>query len=183
MVGFFESRRERDRRFDKIFWEKQRLVESIVRRYARREDIVDDLMQEIFLKVYLNLPAIEGATNRDGYLRRLAVNVITDYFRKHRDRAGEVTLSAEIAEVLPAAGERPDEALADSERAHSFMGMVQALPEKRRQVVLLRIVDELPFREIGAVLGISEASARNLFSIGTKQLRQQAARRREVRYA
>lgn len=183
MFGFFESRRERDRKFDELFWEKQRLVESIVRRYARNEDLVDDLMQEVFLKVYLNLPAVLKAASRDGYLRRLAVNVIADYFRKHRDKAHEVTLSPELAEVLPADGGQHEETISAAQRSETFLGMVQALPEKRRQVIMLRVVDELPFREIGEILGISEVSARNLFSIGMRQLKEQAARRREVRYA
>ncbi len=183
MFGLFESRKERDRKFDALFWEKRRLVEIIVRRYAYREDLVDDLMQEVFLKVYLNLPTVLAAENRDAYVRRLAVHVVADYFRKHRERAEEVALSPELEEILPADGEKSEEALARNQRAAQFMGMVQALPEKRRHVLLLRVVEELPFREIGEVLGISEVSARNLFSIGMRQLKEQAARRREVRYA
>ncbi len=158
-------------------------MEAIVRRYAQKEDMVDDLLQEIFLKIYLNLPAVLKAENQNGYLRRLAVNVIADYFRRHRDRGQEITLSPELEEVLPVSGDGHEDEMLAAQRAEEFMGMVQALPEKRRQVIMLRIVDELPFREIGEILGISEVSARNLFSIGMRQLKEQAARRREVRYA
>ena len=183
MFGFLESRKERDRKFDELFWEKRHLVEAIAKRYARTADLVDDLVQEIFLKVYLNLPKVLAADNRDAYVRRLAVNAVTDHFRAHREKMREVILSPELEVTLPDPGEGHETAMLATQRAERFMEMVQALPEKRRHVMTLRLIDELPFRDIGEILDISEVSARNLFSIGMKQLREQAARRQEVRYA
>lgn len=183
MFGFLESRKERDRKFDELFWEKRHLIETIAKRYARTPDLVDDLIQEIFLKVYLQLPKVLAADNRDGYLRRLAVNSVVDYFRTHRDKAREVMLSPELEEVLPASGDGHEADTLRAQRAERFMGMVQALPEKRRNVMTLRIVDELPFRDIGETLGISEVSARNLFSIGMKELKMKILRQQEAGHA
>ena len=49
--------------------------------------------------------------------------------------------------------------------------MVDRLPEKQRAALVLRIFDDLPFRDIGEILGTSEASAKVNYFHAVKKLR------------
>jgi len=58
--------------------------------------------------------------------------------------------------------------------AAKIVALVNRLPERERRVILLRLVNDLPFAEIGAQLDITEAHARVLFNRNLADLRLRA---------
>ncbi len=154
--------------FKKLFWDKRYFVQGIVRKYIRNDDLVDDLVQKTFLKLYLNLKKVRKAEFLNAYIHRITVNTVLDCLRK---RSNEIEVAVEHLEEIFSDGRDSEKDLNDKMALNLFRDHLTALPRKRREVVSLRILEEKTFSEISTVLGISEVSARNLFSIAMKGLR------------
>jgi RNA polymerase sigma-70 factor (ECF subfamily) len=78
--------------FEPLVIKYQPRVFATVRRYARRESEVEDIVQEIFLKAFQKLASYRGEAPFEHWLMRLAVRTCYDFLRAHR-RNREMTLS------------------------------------------------------------------------------------------
>jgi RNA polymerase sigma-70 factor, ECF subfamily len=107
----------------------------------------------------------EGATFR-AWLFRIAHNQLANTLRaRHRQHATSLEVVAEPRSVADPAG-----LLSLAEEARGLRRALDQLPDDRRQVVVLRFVDGLSAREIGAVLGRSEGAVRVLQHRALRQL-------------
>ena len=107
----------------------------------------------------------EGATFR-AWLFRIAHNQLANALRsRDRQRAASLEVVAE-----PRANADPAGILSLAEEARGLRRALDQLPVDRRQVVVLRFVDGLSAREIGAVLGRSEGAVRVLQHRALRQL-------------
>ena len=113
----------------------------------------------------------EGATFR-AWLFRIAHNQLANALRS-RQRQQAASLEA-VAE--PRAHADPAGLFSLAEEARGLRRALEQLPDDRRQVVVLRFVDGLSAREIGAVLGRSEGAVRVLQHRGLRQLAEMLAR-------
>jgi len=101
--------------------------------------LAEDILQEVFLKLYLSPP--EPSVNPRAYLYRMARNSAIDSVRKRRS---DVNLENAEQILCDPAEDLPQKI--DTENA------VQALPERERDIVTLHINGELKFREVAALL-------------------------------
>jgi len=113
----------------------------------------------------------EGATFR-AWLFRIAHNQLANALRS-RQRQQTASLEA-VAE--PRVHADPAGLFSLAEEARGLRRALEMLPEDRRQVVVLRFVDGLSAREIGAVLGRSEGTVRVLQHRALRQLAEMLAR-------
>jgi RNA polymerase sigma-70 factor (ECF subfamily) len=162
-----------DDAFGDLVRRHERLVLSIVRRYARTPEDARDLAQRTFLR------ALEAARRtfrrgaREGFpfrrwLVRIAVNLAKNHLRDDL-RVGRVSLDA--LGVKEAHSAVAVEALEEAERHAALRQAVLRLPRRMREVLTLRVDAELPFAEIADALGISENAARVTFHHATRKLR------------
>ncbi len=113
----------------------------------------DDLLQETYLRT---LRAYEGGrvTHAKAFLFTTARNAAIDLFRRRRGRDHEPISDAS---ALPLLDEAPGfgEALEREQRLEVLLEAILALPERCRQVMMLRHLDGLAYKEIAERLGIS----------------------------
>jgi RNA polymerase sigma-70 factor (ECF subfamily) len=77
----------------------------------------------------------------------------------------------------PRPGPSPSEAAAAAELAERVAAAVATLPEADREVLLLRNIDELPYEEVGMLLGVEPAAARKRYGRALIRLQQALADR------
>ena len=151
----------------------ERLVLSIVRRYARTPEDARDLAQRTFLRALEAARRTLRRGEREGFafrrwLVRIAVNLAKNHLRDEL-RLGRASLEAlGPKEAQPAVA---IELLEESERAVAVRAAIVRLPRRMREVLTLRVDAELPFAEIADALGISENAARVTFHHATRKLR------------
>ncbi len=127
---------------------------------------VEDVAQEVFLKVYTRIEAFDGRSQFYTWLYRVAVNAAKDHVKK---RVRRPAVPLDEADALPGPGEDPEGGAARSETARLVRAAIDALPVRYREVLALRELEGLTYDEIAAVLGIS---------IGTVESRLHRARAR-----
>ena len=114
-------------------------------------DVLDDLVQDVFLRVVRNLATWEPSHPFTHWLYTITLNVGRNHVRKLR----RVTMVD--AAVLEEIAGPP---VADAVNSVPLMRLVATLPDPLQQVVGLRIGAERPYGEIAELLAIPEGTAR-----------------------
>ena len=118
----------------------------------------DDCFQETFLAALRAYPSLRDGRNLKSWLLTIAHN-------KAVDRVRSTKPSAPLADA-------PDMAHVPAEPDPALWAEVAALPGKQRAAVVLRFVNDMAYRNIGAVLDCSEEAARRSTHEGVKRLRE-----------
>ncbi len=144
--------------FEEIVIRYQGRIFGTVRRYARRESEVEDVVQEIFLKAFQKLGSFRAEAPFEHWLMRLAVRTCYDFLRRHqRNREHNITdLGDEESEWMERAVAPGDE----GNRAEAARDLVEAVLRKlspaARMVISLLEIEERSVKEIAALTGWSE---------------------------
>jgi RNA polymerase sigma-70 factor (ECF subfamily) len=136
---------------------------------------VEDLAQEVFLRVFRNLHRFRGQSSFYTWLYRITVNVFFDHNKK-RKRA-DVRLQRLQSAVGDASNIRHDiddpyHACYNAMTHEEFWSAISALPEAFRTVVAMREVDDLSYEEIAAQTGISIGTVRSRLSRARARLKE-----------
>lgn len=128
---------------------------------------VDDVVQEAFLRV-LRARDMGELQSPKAFLFAIARNLALDQLRRHQvSRTGSL-VEADLSNVLDDHASIPETVAREQERA-LLTEAIQALPERCRQVMTLRMVYGLTQRVIGEKLGISDRTVAAQLAIGTKK--------------
>ena len=118
----------------------------------------DDCFQETFLAALRAYPKLRSGDNLKSWLLTIA-------HRKAIDRARARRPAAPLSDA-------PERGQAPAEPDPALWAVVAALPDKQRAAVVLRFVNDMAYRDIGAVLDCSEEAARRSTHEGVKRLRE-----------
>lgn len=139
--------------FDRIVEEFAPRLHGFFRRYLGDSPDVEDLVQEVFIRVVRTIGEYQERGRFEPWLFRIAGNLARDRFRKAA--SGPRLVAAEDAgDALGAIADRSAPRLAAFERAEQsdrLQSAMQRLPESEREVVLMRHYGELSFAEIAAL--------------------------------
>lgn len=127
-------------------------VLGIAARFTRDDHALDDLAQEIFVKVYRHLRQYRGDAPFEHWLARVAVRTCYDYLRRNRPDRALVPLDGR--ELRAADNPSADQARELVEFA------LQQLPPADRLVITLLELEELSVAEIAALTGWSVANVK-----------------------
>lgn len=147
---------------------------ALARQYCGREREFEmaDFVQELRIRVWQALERDHVVEHWPAYLRRAALSVVIDAQRR-RMRLREVPLEhvAEDPDATTAREATPERRAQDAQSLQRVRSALQALPERRRQAAAL-LLQGFTTEEIGRMLQISEATARNLAYRGVDELRE-----------
>ena len=140
-------------------------------------DLACDVLQQVFLQLYISLPTLETEKPLKSWLFQVARNRCLDELRRKRVvRFSELETSNEEGEsemltFLLDPRPLPEEMAERHDVQDRLLGAIQCLPPKFRSVVFLRYSKQLTFPEIGKTLGMPEATAKTYFSRAKPLLR------------
>jgi RNA polymerase sigma-70 factor (ECF subfamily) len=146
--------------FETLVTRYQPKIFGVVRRYARRESDVQDVAQDVFIKVFQKLDSFRADAPFEHWLMRIAVRACYDFLRQQqRNREHNVTdlgdAEQESNVLERASGEQkvPDRAVAARELVEKVLS--QLSPAARMVITLLEI-EERSVKEIAKLTGWSE---------------------------
>ena len=157
-----------ERLFNEIVRDYSERVYWHVRRFVNNHEDADDLVQEIFMKIWTALPSFRGDAQLFTWVYRIATNETLNWLRREKVRSALrfTTIDAEMERRIDSDpffdGDAADRALSKA---------VAKLPEKQRQVFVMRYYDELPYEEMSAVLGTSVGALKASYHIAQEKVR------------
>ncbi len=148
-------------------------LRRVIQRYVRDASTVDDLYQEVSLKVLRRIDSVREPAALRGWLFQLARNACLDYLRREdRRQAG----ASDVLGDRPALGDlgrNPGEQFLSRERISAVQRALERLPESQREVIRLRIEEGLDHEAIAARLHISRQAVEVRLCRGRATLKDQ----------
>ncbi len=141
------------RAFEVLVLKYRHRIFSLVSRFVRDSDEVQDVVQEAFIKAYRALPGFRGDSAFYTWLYRIAINTAKNYLVSRSRRPPGVDIEIEDAEYLESAGSLRDNAdpeslLATEQLRAAVDGAIRRLPEDLRTALSLREYEGLSYEEI-----------------------------------
>ena len=133
-----------------------RVVLKVARAYTLTTEDCQDLAQEILLQVWRSLPEFQGRAEASTWFYRVALNTALGWHRKERLRRARLQPILEIEE-LPANGVDCAQQLVQRDVLERLYAAIRRLPKTDAALVLLSL-DDLSYRQMAEVLGISESN-------------------------
>ncbi len=137
----------------------------LARRILGNEAMAEDVVQDAFLRVWINASRWRPEAAFRTWLYRIVVNLCLNA----RRRASDLPLDA--AEDVPDAGLAPDEQLELRERDRHLTAAIDTLPVRQRAAIVLTYQEGLSNAEVAAVLDTSVSSVETLLARGKRALR------------
>ncbi|MBO4891109.1 MAG: sigma-70 family RNA polymerase sigma factor [Prevotella sp.] len=146
--------------FDELLSRSQDKIFSYIMYIVKDENLANDLFQETFLKAITKMQS--GRYTDTGkffwWLTRVAHNVIIDYYRSQKSRhIVEPTKDNDLSNLNSNSvldGCRENE-MANAQVLRDVKKLMESLPEQQREVVFMRYYQELSFKEIAKITGVS----------------------------
>jgi RNA polymerase sigma-70 factor (ECF subfamily) len=137
----------------------------LARRILGNETTAEDVVQDAFLRVWINASRWRPEAAFRTWLYRIVVNLCLNA----RRRAGDLPLEA--AERVADAGLAPDEQLEVRQRDRRLMAAIDTLPARQRAAIVLTYQEGLSNAEVAVVLDTSVSSVETLLVRGKRALR------------
>lgn len=146
--------------FDELLNRTQSSLFAYIMFVVRNEDVANDIFQETFVKVITRLQ--EGRYTDSGkfsfWLTRIAHNAIMDWYRAQRSE--HIVDLADDNDLSKLKGEQVMDNFRESELVNDQVmddvrRMMEALPAAQREVVYMRFYQQLSFKEIAELTGVS----------------------------
>jgi RNA polymerase sigma-70 factor (ECF subfamily) len=159
----------------------ERRIYHVIYGMVRSPEDAKDLAQDAFVKAFQNLHRFRLEAKFYTWLCRIAMNVAIDHLRKmkHRNHAefDDARGGSEGAQVvrLHSAKDDPSENVARARMYKIIMDAVETLPDDQKQVLILREIEDMPYKEIAEVLDIPEGTVMSRLYYARRRLQEQLA--------
>ena len=147
---------QRSGEFDKAF---NAIVDSYseqlywhVRRFLSSHEDTNDLLQDIYIKIWTALPSFRGESQIFTWLWRIATNEVLNHLRKQKFKA-MVSLDSSMEILRKKIDDDPY--FNGNELQRELHKAIQKLPEKQRIVFNMRYFDDLKYEEISEITDTS----------------------------
>ena len=143
--------------------------------YIRRmtqlgNDDIQDLLQEIFIKIYQKLNGYDERLKFSSWAYRIAHNHVIDYFRKVSARPQINSLEDHEWEKIISASIQIERDVMNKDCMKKVKVCIAQLPIKYKEVLILRFVQELEYEEIMDILKKPKGSVATLIARGKEAL-------------
>ena len=145
---------------ERLYWHVRRMV-------GTHED-ADDLLQDIFLKIWTALPSFRGEAQLYTWVWRIANNETLNWLRREKVRAALrfQRVDEELERRIMA-----DPYFNGTDAQRELFKALARLPQKQRQVFVMRWWDELTYEEISAITGTSVGALKASYHIAQEKLK------------
>lgn len=168
-----------DAGFNFLIEKYRKPIVNFMYRMVHNQAVAEELAQDVFLRVYRSRETYRAEAKFTTWLYRIATNLGVNYARdtKHERSAQTIYLDQPDQET----GTTPDvadmhagaeEEMVRDERMRAIRKHVMALPERQRTAVLMHKYQGLDYKEIGAVLHLSESATKSLLFRAYQTLRE-----------
>jgi RNA polymerase sigma factor (sigma-70 family) len=162
--------------FEQVVRDHQDMVFRTLLRLTGSREHLDDLAQDVFLRLYRALPSFRGDALITTYLYRIAVNVAQDEWkRRRRDRDTHISLSDDTSgweDRLAHPDRNAEQQIEEREFQQSVEEQLQRLSQVERTILVLYHQEERSYEQIAYALSMPIGTVRTHLHRGRKKLRE-----------
>jgi len=179
---WLEKARQNDiNAWEKLVKEYESMVYHIAYRMMQNEQEAKDISQEIFIKVYRNLPKFDGKSAFSTWLYRIAVNTCIDTLRKNKTKQ---TVSweqyTEQNKNETATYQTPENIYLQREKQNDIMETLQNLSPEHKAIILMRDMQDMTYGEIAECLSVSLGTVKSRIARAREQFKKEFLAKKEL---
>lgn len=143
----------------------QAMYNVVVRMINHAED-AEDVIQEVFVKVFRNLHTFQGESTLGAWIKKITVNTTLNFIRKEkRNNSVELAEGTDIPDVI----EEIDTTRYTMTQIHHA---IKQLPERCRVVLSLFLIEGYQHQEIAQILGVTTSTSKTQYRRGRQLLQE-----------
>jgi len=167
ILAMFSVENTRNEAFNLLIKKYQEKIYWHVRRLVIDHDDADDLVQEVFIKVWKNLSKFRSDSKLYTWIYRIATNESITFLNKKKQQNNTPLeeVSEELSESLIASSYFNGDKI-----QMKLQQALLTLPEKQRLIFNMKYYDDLKYEEISSILGTSVGALKASFHIAVKKI-------------
>lgn len=162
-----------EKAFTAIYIRYNKMLYVLAYKYLKDSFRAEDIVQQVFLKLWEARSLFAGAINLRNYLYTSAKNLILNEIR---DNFSDMEKNYAVIQNAPEFEDKLQSALEEKDLFQHFYKILAELPEQKRKVCLLKIRDNLSNQEVADKLHISVPTVKSHYSQAIKLLRDKMGR-------
>lgn len=140
----------------------------VIRKVLLNHDDTDDVLQNTFMKIYLNIDNFNQNSKLFTWMYRIAINESINFINKKSKQVG-LSNSEYIEEE---AKKLESDVYFDGNKAElKLQQTISTLPPKQRMIFSMRYFDEMPFKQISKILSTTEGALRASYHQAVKKIK------------
>lgn len=163
------------RAFSELVKRHQRGLLRLSLRFVRDLDVAEDVVQESFIKAFEKLNTFEGRASFKSWLFQIGVNTARNKIRERK------RVTTEIDQMQIAVGAEAENGLVHSAISETIQEEVQKLPFKQRTALVLRVYEDLSFKEISEIMKCPYDTAKANYRHALLKLKEVFGKREELK--
>lgn len=149
--------------FEIIYKEYYQRVYAFLYRLCDHRDLAEELTQETFYQAFTSMHRYQGNSDIFTWLASIAKHCYYKYLKKHKQDLHSANLDMVADLICDNDDVNPEIAVQKRDIAETVRGIVNDMPEKYREAVILRIYADLSFAQVAKAMNITENSAKVLY--------------------
>lgn len=133
---------------------------------------VDDILQEVFIKVYINLNSFDKSLKFSSWIYRITHNLVVDKIRKNSKRTCDVSIDNEDLNLIIKSNEDLHIDLINRDSVEKLKEVILNLPNSYKEVLILRFIEEKSYEEIVDILKKPKGTIAALINKGRKIIKE-----------
>ena len=150
-----------DRYWTRLFFYIRRMS------YFTQEDI-EDILQEVFIKIYKYLNNYDYKMAFSTWIYQIARNVTIDEIRRRKARPTTIWMEDEDLVKVMKSGLNLEKQYFNKESLKKIKEIIRNMPEKYREVLILRFIEEKSYEEIMDIVQLPKGTIASLVNRGRK---------------
>ena len=149
----------------------QRLVTHVVGRIIQQEDELEDICQEVFIKVFKTLNRFRGDSKLSTWIATIAYNTAITHYRKQK-RRGELSYNEEPNLIFAEEDPGLNQKRIEKEEAKKYLlQLIESLPVNYRTVITLYHLEEFSYKEMEEITGMPQGTIKSYLNRARKLLK------------
>lgn len=144
------------RAFEPLFMRHKDAIYAMLVKRATNSDDVEDLLQEAFMKAFVNINRYNPNYDFGAWICTIAKNTFVDFNRSRRNKAlnpeNNLPLEGRCTTNAQAVSPTPEESIINAQQRAQIERYIATLPEDYRELFVLRFIEEYTYEEIAEAL-------------------------------
>jgi len=167
LLQMFQDEKTRNQAFNLLLKKYQQKIYWHIRRMVIDHDDADDLVQDVFVKIWKSLPGFRSDAQLYTWMYRIATNECITFLnrKKLKNNVSFDDVSHELSESLT------DSSYFDGDKVQTkLQKALLTLPEKQKLVFNMKYYDEMKYEEMSEILGTSVGALKSSFHLAVKKI-------------
>lgn len=144
------------RAFEPLFMRHKDIIYAMLVKRSCNTDDVDDMLQEAFMKAFVNIDRYNPDYDFGAWICAIAKNTFVDFNRSRRSKAlnpdNNLPLDSRHTKTAQATAPTPEESIINAQQRAQIERYIATLPEDYRRLFIMRFVEEYTYEEIAETL-------------------------------